>query len=80
MKPVTLEITVQSSVYTHCTDRDVSQHVNVQRKTAILCTAVLIKQATYVLGMLFALCVKNDLYNKLHLCENENMITFFFYN
>lgn len=28
--------------------------------------------------MLFALCVKNDLYNKLHLCENENMITSFF--
>lgn len=35
-----MEITVKSSVYTHCTDRDVSQLVNVQRKTAILYTAV----------------------------------------
>lgn len=80
MKRVTVELTVQSGVCTHCTDRDVSQHVNVQRKTAILCTAVLIKQATYVLGMLFALCVKNDLYIKLHLRENENVINSFFYN
>lgn len=28
--------------------------------------------------MQFALCVKNALYNKLHLCENENVITSFF--
>lgn len=58
MKRVTLDLTVQPGVYTQRTDRDVSQFVNVLRKTAIICTAAKTQQETYVLGMLFALHAK----------------------
>lgn len=58
MKWVTLDLIIQPGVYTQRTDRDVSQFVNVLRKTAIMCTAVKTQQETYVLGMLFALHAK----------------------
>lgn len=78
MKWVTLDLTVQPGVYTQRTDRDVSQLVNVLRKTAIMCAAVKTQQETYVLGMLFALHAKTILeYNDIYLCENKYMANCF---
>lgn len=40
MKPITLNITIQSNIYTHYTNKNINQHINIQKKTTILYTTI----------------------------------------